>query len=758
MLQQINLLTGRILKRYYLLLIAVLAPVLIGMTAYQIDWGEVQKLKVKYLSMAAEHAMEMQKTTSASPVAIAFDNKLSVEGKVTIHDKNNKALSIDTKAAPRAFGREPSEKILVPLAETMDLFSEHTGVAIIIRSGAGTSAEVRAGLRLISADGKTTQIHPVLPVLSAWGEEEHELYFDWSLLDFTKEEDAIEVLKAVERIEVTFASVQRAPNRGASREAKPAAITISDLRVVDYHQGSFDPSRRSLKFDKKTAKWIPSNHFDLTIQHRYQEVTGIVAAFGDKAGQHAAINSLDYAVRTQCWDGSFQDGRRGAVTVASGEYTFGFTLYGLLQGYQQLEKINHPQLDEYITVGPDRMTRRDFYQRMLYRGAMARTAATPANYRDDIIGGNTLVNGANRVLGYGIAMRMIADDLTDPQQKKQVMEKCDPIMEEIADAQGKFSGGFPVLGEGNRYQGRGIHYDAGYTRTHMDWLVVGARQTDDPLLVQMLQRYQTVFEAAMDQEGMGILPMISERHQGNSPVRIILPDATYQIGVKYKLPIIAQWGYNVSKAAWGDTGKPRRNFFASGSTARGYTLGAHHSILLDDMDPLPAPRDPGYLFPRQFPLWSTRAYSKDGQLQHTSLMTFYPDGTQTSDYRIEVGEYPVTTGVPVTLKSDGKVTAVANKLSGWPKLLPAGAKLKFEGDVKAKGKAGKPVKFKLEKETTIVVTDPDTVLPPEFGDESIPFRAEFTLTPEKPGQKVELTVLRGTMDYEYSGIKDKGRL
>ena len=755
MLQQIYLLKKRIFKRYYLLLAAVFAPVLIGMMISQIDWEEVQKLKVKYVSMAAKHAMEMQKTSSASPVTIAFDDKITVEGNVQINDKNEKAVSLQLKAEPRTFGHEPSEKVLVPLSRTMNLFPDHTGVALTVKSGSGTSPEVRAGLRLISANGKTAQIQPVLPVLSAWGEEEHELYFDWSLMDFAKEEDAIEVLKSVDRIELTFASMQRAPNRGASEDARPAEITISDLRFVDYHQGSFDPVRRSLKFDKEIEKWVPSDHFDLTIQHRYQEVTGIVAAFGGEEGEKAAINSLDYAVRTQCWDGSFQDGRRGAVTVASGEYTFGFTLYGLLQGYRHLEKIAHPRLDEYITIGPDRMTRRDFYQRMFYRGAMARTAATPANYRDDIIGGNTLVNGANRVLGYAIAMRMIADVLKDPEQKREVTEKFGPIMKEIADAQGKFSGGFPVLGEGNRYQGKGIHYDAGYTRTHMDWLVVGARQTGDPLLVSILQKYQTVFEAAMEKEGLGILPMISERHQGSSPVRIILPDATYQIGVKYRLPVIAQWGYNVSKAAWGNDGKPRRNFFASGSTARGYTLGAHHSILLDDMVKLPVPKDPGYLFPREFPLWSTRAYTKDGELQHTSTMTFNPEGSQTSDYRIEVGEYPVTTGVPITIRSEGKVIAVANKLSGWPKLLPEGAKLRFSGDVKAKGKAGKPIKLKLEKETSIIVTGPDTRLPPEFGGESLPFRAEFTLTPEKPGQTVEVTVLRGTVDYKYSGIENE---
>lgn len=736
------------------LLFMIIVLSLLAMKAFDVDWQKVQQLKVKYVSLAATHAMEMQKADASADVRLSFPERFSSMGAISIR-KNRQTLVVNVNASPRVFGKDASDKIILPLARAQDVASKFTGLAMIVKTDEGTSPEVRAGVTLVSTNGKKTQVQPILPVLSAWGETEHELYFDWSILDFKDAGDAIAVLKDVERLEITFASVRRAPERGPSKEPKHATVTLSDLRFVDYHKGSFDPSRRSLKFDQESGKWVASDHVDLTLQHRYQEVTGIVASYGKEAGVEAAINSLDYAVRTQCWDGSFQDGRRGAVTVASGEYTFGFTLYGLLQGYKHLEKITDPRLNEKIVVGPNRMTRREFYQRMFYRGAMSRSIATPAEYRDDIIGGNTLVNGANRVLGYAIAMRMIADVLTDPQQKKVVMEKFGPIMSEIADAQGAFSGGFPVLGEGDKYKGKGIHYDAGYTRTHMDWLVVGARQTGDPLLVQILKKYQTVLEAAMNEEGMGILPMISERHQGNSPVKIILPDATYQIGLKYGLPVIAQWGYNVSQAAWADLEKPRSNFFASGSNARGYTLGAHHSILLDDMQAEPAPKDPGFLFPRQFPLWSTRTYTKDGALQHTSVMTFHPDGKQSTDYRIEVGEYPVTVGVPVVIKSSGKVRAVAHELSGWPKLLPQGARISLGGDVKSKGRIGKPIKLKLDRETRIIITGPETVLPQEFGGNEIPFKAEFMLSPETPGQHVELTVVAGTVPYTFTVEGDK---
>jgi hypothetical protein len=39
-----------------------------------------------------------------------------------------------------------------------------------------------------------------------------------------------------------------------------------------------------------------------------------------------------------------------------------------------------------------------------------------------------------------------------------------------------------------------------------------------------------------------------------------------------------------------------------------------------------------------------------------------------------------------------------------------------------------------------------------MGGEKIPFRAEFTLIPEKAGQTVEITVLKGTVPYSYKVI------
>ncbi len=725
---------------------AIVTALLLASSAAAADWAEVQRLKAKYLGMAAQHAMEQQRTAAAPPIAIPFPDKFAIDGGIKLTGNSATELSLTVTAAPKRWRVPLTEVIQIALAKPMDLVSLHSGLAFTIKTTDDTSPEVRIGCRLLGTNGKITEIEPMVPVRDVFGSNLHEIYLDWSFLNYANAEDAFAVLTSVKAIEITFGSTQRAPKREASSAAQTATFTLSNLRLVDYLTGSYDPSRMWLELDAKADRWVPGTKHDLTLQHRVQEVTGLVAQFGGEAGIRSAISSLDMCVRTQCWDGSFLDGRRGANTVASGEYTFGFTIYGTLCGYQALEKAKIPALDESLTVGPLTMTRREFYQRMFYRAAMSRTAATPADYRDDIIGGNTLMTGANRVLGYVIAMRMVAETLTDPAQKKSVMEKFNPFIDQIAQEQGAYSGGFPILGEGDMYGGRGIHYDNGYTRTHMDWLIVGAVRTGDPRLIQMLERYQRVFEAVMDEAGYGMVPLLSERHPATTSEGLILPDATCQVGLQYKLPIIAQWGYNCGMPVWKNWAKKQGNHFTYASHKRGYALGAHMSILADDTAVTPEPKDIGYLFPRQYPIWSSRLHTKEGVLTRTTNIYLKPDGTRISDFTIQVGEYPVTVGVPVLVKSsEGTVIATADALSGWPKLLPANAAVTISGDLTATGTVGTAFTFKLEKESHLVISGPDTVLPAEAGSGSQPFKAQLTLRPEKPGQTIELTVLNGTI-------------
>ena len=590
--------------------------------------------------------------------------------------------------------------------------------------------------------------------MNNWGDVTHEIYIDWAYINYSKVTEAIEVLKQVQSIEFLASSVVRAPERGTSKTPQSATFTVSNMKVVDYLKGSYDSDRFMPEKGKEP---------DLTLMHRCQEVTGIVATYGGKEGIKSALESLDLAARTQCWDGSFLDGRRGTNTITSGEYTFGFCIYGLLTGYIALDKAKVPQLNEKITIGPSTMTRRDFYKRMFYRGALAREGVCgPSKYRDDIIGGNTLVTGANRVLGYAIAMRMVADILP-ADKKKEVMSKFDEIMDEIVDAQGKFSGGFPLLAEGDRFNGAGIHYDAGYTRTHMDWLVLAAYRTGDPRFVQILRRYQDVFKAVMDSKGGGLVALYSERGRSDprsddrGSAQLVIPDITAQVGMIYNLPIIAQWGYNNGMAKWLGWNSETRNFWSSMSQSRGYGLGAHTQIMLDDFTQEPEPRDIGYLFPRQFPIWSTTLYTKNNQPVRTSHVYIKPDGTMDNDFKIEIGMYPETVGVPVSVKSpEGIVIAEAFKLDGWPKLLPENADLTvtINGAGSQKIKPGKPFEIKLDGKTIVVIAGPEIQLPKEANNEKVLFKAVFTLDPQGKQKQlpVTLTLIREAVKYNHEFI------
>ncbi|NLF32724.1 MAG: hypothetical protein GX591_17765 [Planctomycetes bacterium] len=719
-------------RRTLTAVLAIAMGALMITDARAMEWDEIQTFKRQCLESAARNAMANQKTDRAADVPLNVLESAVAEGGAVVEARQHEALAVRLTARPLGEG-PATEVVRLTLREPVDMIAAHSGLAMTVRLAGQTSPEVRLGVRLIGPDG-TAVIRPVVPAASPWGDNPHEVYFDWAFINYRDAEGAVTALRKVHTIEITAAGVKRAPQRGPSDGPQPAAFILSDLRVVDYLKGSFDPSRH---------RWQAAGRRpDLTLQHRCQEITGVVARFGGPAGPAAAVASLDHVARTQCWDGSFLDGRRGPRTVASGEYTYGFTMFSLLNGYETLEKAGHPALDQVIAIGPATMARREAYQRMFYRGAMSRTAALPSQYRDDIIGGDTLMTGANRVLGYAIAMRIIADSLTDAGRAAEVMKHYQPIMQQIADAQGRYSGGFPVLGEGDRYRGRGIHYDGGYTRTHMDWLVNGVIRTGDPLLVQMLRRYQTVFEAVMNTEGRGLQKFISERHPEGGDVQLILPHATYQVGVKHNLPIIAQWGYNVHRAQWEEK---VANHFTFASHAEGYSLGAHIGVLFNDLAAEPAPADLGYRFPREYPIWSSRLYTKQGELVRTSRLTIGPDGTAADDFRIEVGEYPVTVGVPVKVRpAAGAVRATAVSLTGWPALLPEGAQVVLSGDVSAAGRIDEPIALKLQGPTRIVITGPAVALPAVSGGQTVDFRAELTLEPETPGTAVTLTVLNGT--------------
>ena len=731
-----------------ILFIAVLA----SLTSVAADWKEVQKLKLGYIQQVAQHAMDQQKRTALPTISIPFPSSVTDSPKMKLMGKSSRELKIKAVDILSEYKKASGDVIHLSLAKPMDMLSKGSGITLLVKSDPGSSEQIRLGIRFIGAGGKTADIIPYIPVVNSWGDTTHEIYFDWGFINYSNVNDAIEVLKQVSAIEILTGAVQRAPERGPSKTPQSATFTISNMRLVDYLKGSYDPERHSWKEGKEP---------DLTLQQRCQEVTGVVASYGGKEGIKSAVESLDLMARTQCWDGSFLDGRRGASTVVSGEYTFGFAIYAFLTGYLALEDAKVLQLNEKITIGTSTMSRRDFYKRMFYRAALSRgRVAGPTKYRDDIIGGNTLITGANRVLGYAIGMRMVADIFPEGEKRKEILSKFEIIMSEILDAQGKFSGGFPILAEGDRYKGAGIHYDGGYTRTHMDWLIIGAQRTGDPRFVEMLRRYQEVFIAVMDSRGSGLLTMLSERgHSDNTmgSIQLVIPDATAQVGMRFNLPVIAQWGYNCGLAKWLEWNDKSSNFWSSKSREQGYTLGAHSGRLLDDFNADPEPKDLGYLFPRQMPIWSTTLYNKNNQPVKTSHIYIKPDGTMVNDYKIEVGLYPETVGVPVSVISpEGTVIATALKLNGWPKLLPENTELTLtiNGGTSQKIKPGKPFDIKLDGKAILAITGAEIQLPKEAGNEKVPFKALFTLEPQGKQKQlpVTLTLNRETIKYTHQFI------
>jgi len=710
------------------------------------SWEEIQEIKSDALKLAAQHAIEQQKQDQADPVPLPLTNISKTSGELIIEQRPSGAIQIDASAAPYSQSEPAKESFRINFEKPIDMLAQHSGLAMTIQTHEGTSAEVRWGVRLIGSNGKIAEITPVIPLLNHWGLDQHEIYFDWAFINYARVEDAIDVLNSVKALEFTVASIARSPKIGPSDTPKMASFRLSHLQLVDYIFGSFDPNRHSWGWDGRDQK-------DLTLQHRVLEVSGVVAQFAGEQGLVSAVHALDMAARTQCRDGSFLDRRRGPRTVVSGEYTHGFTLWGLIDAYTYFEKVKLPALDEIITAGPKQMTRREWYQDMIYHAAMSRATAVASEYRDDIIHSNTLIFGANRVLGYAVAMRRAADVMIDPSRREEILKHYQPIIKEIAAAQGAHSGGFPILGEGDKFKGKGIHYDAGYTRTHMDWLVIGIEATGDPLLLKMLERYQIAIQAIMDQKGEGILALLSERGKGTDSVRLVIPDATAQVGLRYGLPAIAQWGYNTGIPRWAQWEPGARiNHFTNRMHARGYSLGAHTNILLSDLNQEPKPHDIGYRFPRQFPIWSSRFYAKEsGKQTRTSHVQIHADGTMTNDFNIEIGEFLETIGVPVWLEcSKGQISVEAVALNGWPTLLEDKAELHLDiGENHQHSAVNQPIEFTL-KETTpvqLTISGPSVTLPEVAGGMPVPFQTKIILTPSEPDTLIKLTLRNDTPDY-----------
>jgi hypothetical protein len=186
-------------------------------------------------------------------------------------------------------------------------------------------------------------------------------------------------------------------------------------------------------------------------------------------------------------------------------------------------------------------------------------------------------------------------------------------------------------------------------------------------------------------------------------------------------------------------------------------LGAHSGRLLDDFNSDPEPKDLGYLFPRQMPIWSTTLYNKNSQPVSTSHVYIKPDGSMVNDYKIEVGLYPETVGVPVSVQTNqGNVIATALKLEGWPKLLSADANLtvSVNGESVKNIKPDAPFNLTLNGKSVIMISGAEVQLPKEAGSQKIPFKAVFILEPQGNQKQlpVTLTLNRNTVKYNHQYV------
>jgi hypothetical protein len=123
------------------------------------------------------------------------------------------------------------------------------------------------------------------------------------------------------------------------------------------------------------------------------------------------------------------------------------------------------------------------------------------------------------------------------------------------------------------------------------------------------------------------------------------------------------------------------------ATARGYSLGAHLTWQLYDLNAAPVPADLGVVFPRQWPVWTAQWMSKDGNQARQSQLVVKPDGKMVNTFAWEVGQYPVVTGVPLAVTAEGGAVEIEAKVyKGSTAKLPADAdgKLAIEADGKAR--------------------------------------------------------------------------
>ena len=683
-------------------------------------------IKTKLMQSAAQRAMEQQRKThlpdyplsgtwtGAGKVQVEESTDWDIDGdgrsyKITVTDINNKQRD-----------KGITDVLQVRFTEAVDFRNKGSGLSFWIKCDDELSPDLRFGTYF-----KGNEPDPVvftdIPVRQKFGDNPHRVYIDWGFVF----DHSCGVMKTpqtkfwenVTGFDLPFAH-RRLPDDGKKLDPVSATFYIDGLALSDIWHGSYDSAR----FKDGGINTVEKN---LTAQGRYQQVARICAQFGGKEGQQSAVDAMDMLVRLQCWDGSWPELR----TRLQGEFTHGMIVADMAYALQHLREAKHPALAEKIKLRHFDDTRESIYEKMIYRGAMSRSPGPMSTWKDSYCSGGALKSGANRPMVLIFSQWVAAQQMRDPKMKAALLEDYNINMDDLAAHQGITAGGWPIFGEGNAFKNKGIQFDAGYTKDHVYIMAYASRVTDDKRWGEMMRKFDEVVKTLILDDGIHMEAPWHERkgQQRGGKGLMKVSDIVYQEALRQNAPYFTQWGYNTHVHDWKNF---PRGLWAYTGSARGYGLGAFLTWNIYDMQTEPIPKNPGLYFPRQWPIHSVTWHHKDGRKNvRKALATVKSNGNISVDFTWELGEYPVTNGLPLALKTSADISVEVLSYTGKVSALAPDATLSVTQDGNELKSTGESFSFTADKATTITLTS---------GDVSMSFIA----TPLAAAAEINATLLR----------------
>ena len=684
------------------------------------------RIKTELMESAAKRAIAQQRKThlpdfplvgawsGAGKVQVEESTDWDIDGdgrcyKITVSDINNKQRDKGIKGV-----------LQVRFPEAVDFRNKGTGLSFWIKCEDDLSPDLRFGTYF-----KGSEPDPIvftdIPVKQKFGDNPHRVYIDWGFVfDHTcgvMKTPKTKFWETVTGFDLPFAH-RRLPNDGKKLEPVTATFYIDGLALSDIWHGSYD----SVRFKNGGVNTVEKN---LTAQGRYQQVARICAKFGGAEGQQSAIDAMDMLVRLQCWDGSWPELR----TRLQGEFTHGMIVADMAYALESLREAKHPALQEKIKIRHFDDTRERIYEKFIYRGAMSRAPGPIKNWKDSYCSGGALKTGANRPMVLIFSQWVTAQQMTGPKMKQALLEDYDKNMDDLVAHQGITAGGWPIFGEGSAFKGKGLNFDLGYTKDHVYIMAYASRVTNDKRWGDMIRKFDEVVKTMILKDGIHFEGPWHERkgqkRGGKGLMKV--SDIVYQEALRQNAPYFTQWGYNTHVHDWKNF---PRDLWKYTGTARGYGLGAFLTWNIYDMQTEPIPKNPGLYFPRQWPIHSVSWHHKDGRKNvRKSLATVGANGEIAVDFTWELGEYPVTNGLPLALKSSTDITVEVVSYTGKVSSLAADAALTVTQDGNDIASSGEAFSFKADKATTISVKTADVSM-------------SFIATPVKDAANIEATLIR----------------